>query len=85
MGLGKRKSVQLATRIPAELRRRAKLAAIASDLTLQDYVIAAIEEKLARERAEESDGASGAPGGRRQPLEDDACWRVPPTLLMQVG
>jgi len=38
--------VQLVTRIPVELRRRAKLHCVASDTTLTQFVIDAITERL---------------------------------------
>jgi predicted HicB family RNase H-like nuclease len=41
--------VQLATRIPKELHRRLKLHCVTNDLSLMDFVVAALEERLARE------------------------------------
>ena len=38
----------LVVRVPPTLRRRVKLAAIRSDLTLRDYVELAIRERMAR-------------------------------------
>ena len=39
---------QLATRIPQDLRRRLKQHCVANEITVQDFVVAAIEEKLGR-------------------------------------
>ena len=39
---------QLATRIPKELHRRLKLHCVTNDIMVQDFVVAAIEEKLGR-------------------------------------
>lgn len=73
--------VQLATRIPAHLRRRAKLAAVAADMTLQDFVVEALEEYLARmtgsRGAHDGDGATP----RSCATQDDGEWRVPPPIL----
>ena len=41
--------VQLATRIPKELHRELKLHCVKSDLSLMDFVVQALGEKLARE------------------------------------
>lgn len=75
----KRPVVQLATRIPAHLRRRAKLAAIAADMTLQDFVVDALEEHLRRL------GGGGAITGVADPPtrpcgDHDGSWQVPPAL-----
>ena len=40
--------VQLATRIPKGLHRRLKLHCVTKDIMVQDFVVEAIEEKLAR-------------------------------------
>ena len=48
---------QLATRIPKELHRRLRLYCVTHDMVLMHFVVAAIEEKLARSR--------GAPAKRR--------------------
>jgi hypothetical protein len=42
--------VQLATRIPKSLHRQLKLHCVTSDTTLMDFVVASLEEKLAREQ-----------------------------------
>ena len=39
---------QLATRIPKELHRRLKLHCVTHEIAVQDFVVAAIEEKLGR-------------------------------------
>ena len=39
---------QLATRIPKELHRRLKLHCVMHEIAVQDFVVAAIEEKLGR-------------------------------------
>ena len=39
---------QLATRIPKELHRRLKLYCVMHEIAVQDFVVAAIAEKLAR-------------------------------------
>ncbi len=72
--------VQLATRISADLRRRAKLAAIANDMTLQDFVVEALEEHLAAARAAAGPSASG--DDHRRAADDGGCWAVPPALVM---
>jgi len=41
---------QLATRIPQELHRRLRLYCVTHDIVLMHFVVAAIEEKLGRER-----------------------------------
>jgi hypothetical protein len=41
---------QLATRIPKSLHRQLKLHAVYAEVTLMDFVVAALEEKLAREQ-----------------------------------
>ena len=48
---------QLATRIPQQLHRRLRLYCVTHDLVLMQFVVAAIEEKLAR--------SSGTPAKRR--------------------
>jgi hypothetical protein len=48
---------QLATRIPQSLHRRLRVYCVTHDLVLMHFVVAAIEEKLARSR--------GAPAKRR--------------------
>ena len=40
--------VQLATRIPKELRQRLKLHCVESETSVQDFVLAAVREKLAK-------------------------------------
>ena len=40
--------VQLATRIPKELRQRLKLRCVESETSIQDFVVAALREKLAK-------------------------------------
>jgi hypothetical protein len=39
---------QLATRIPKSLRQRLKLHCVEADVSVQDFVIAAMREKLAK-------------------------------------
>jgi predicted HicB family RNase H-like nuclease len=51
--------VQLATRIPKELHRRLKLHCVTNDLSLMDFVVAALEERLAREGKRAGRRASG--------------------------
>ena len=41
---------QLATRIPQELHRRLRVHCVTHDIVLMHFVVAAIEEKLGRER-----------------------------------
>ena len=41
--------VQLATRIPKTLHRTLKLHCVTADTTVMDFVVTALEEKLARE------------------------------------
>ena len=41
--------VQLATRIPKNLHRELKLHCVKSDVSVMDFVVRALEEKLARE------------------------------------
>lgn len=45
---------QLATRIPKALHRRLKLHCVASDVSVMDFVVRALEERLHRE-ADRSD------------------------------
>ena len=40
--------VQLATRIPKELRQRLKLRCVESETSIQDFVVAALREKVAK-------------------------------------
>ena len=40
---------QLATRIPKELHRRLKLHCVTNDISVMDFVVAALKEKLARQ------------------------------------
>jgi hypothetical protein len=40
----------LSTRIPKELQRRLRLYCVTHDITLMQFVVAAIEEKLGRKR-----------------------------------
>lgn len=49
--------MQLATRIPQSLHRRLRVYCVTHDLVLMHFVVAAIEEKLARAR--------GTPAKRR--------------------
>ena len=58
---------QLGSRIPADLHKRAQHAALDLEITLEQFVAQAIEERVARfeaERAGES-GSSGTPKRRR--------------------
>ena len=41
--------VQLATRIPKQLHRELKLHCVKADVSLMDFVVGALEDKLARE------------------------------------
>ena len=41
--------VQLATRIPKQLHRELKLHCVKSDVSVMEFVVKALEEKLARE------------------------------------
>ena len=41
--------VQLATRIPKQLHRELKLHCVKSDVSVMDFVVGALEEKLHRE------------------------------------
>ncbi|HEV7730912.1 MAG TPA: hypothetical protein VGR62_02075 [Candidatus Binatia bacterium] len=41
--------VQLATRIPKHLHRELKLHCVKSDVSVMDFVVKALEEKLSRE------------------------------------
>jgi predicted HicB family RNase H-like nuclease len=41
--------VQLATRIPKELHRRLKLHCVTHDVSVMEFVVRALEDKLARE------------------------------------
>ncbi len=41
--------VQLATRIPKSLHRQVKLHCIQSDVSLTEFIVQALEEKMARE------------------------------------
>ena len=41
--------VQLATRIPQQLHRELKLHCVKADVSLMDFVVGALEDKLARE------------------------------------
>ena len=41
--------VQLATRIPKELHRTLKLHVVTRDMSVMDFVVRALEEKLGRE------------------------------------
>ena len=56
-GEGREPLTQLATRIPQPLHRRLRLYCVTHDLALMQFVVAAIEEKLAR--------SSGTPAKRR--------------------
>jgi hypothetical protein len=46
---------QLATRIPKELHHRLKLHCVTNDISVMDFVVAAIEEKLGREAKPKTD------------------------------
>jgi hypothetical protein len=62
--------VLLATRVPKTLHRRLKLYSVRTDATLMAFVVAAIEEKLRRERGRgRQQGASEAPARK---IEDRA-------------
>jgi predicted HicB family RNase H-like nuclease len=50
--------VQLATRIPKHLHRELKLHCVKSDVSVMDFVVKALEEKLSRE--------AGGKGERRK-------------------
>ena len=50
---------QLSTRIPKKLNRRLKVFCVTHGIVLMHFVVAAVEEKLAR--------SSGAPAKRRGP------------------
>ena len=50
--------VQLATRIPKHLHRELKLHCVKSDVSVMDFVVKALEEKLSRE--------AGGKGERRR-------------------
>ncbi len=52
--------VQLVTRIPHELRRRAKVHCVRHDTTLTQFVIEAITERLGVERGTQSTGRRAA-------------------------
>ena len=52
--------VQLATRIPKQLHRELKLHCVKSDVSVMDFVVSALEDKLYRE----SRGGSGRRGKR---------------------
>jgi len=41
--------VQLATRIPKQLHRKLKLHCVKADVSLMDFVVSALEDKLQRE------------------------------------
>jgi len=41
---------QLATRIPKELHRRMRLHCVTNDVTVMEFVIRAVKEKLARDK-----------------------------------
>jgi hypothetical protein len=41
--------VQLATRIPKQLHRELKLYCVKSDVSVMDFVVSALQDKLARE------------------------------------
>jgi predicted HicB family RNase H-like nuclease len=42
--------VQLATRIPKDIHRRLRLHCVTQELTMMEFVIRAIEERLARDK-----------------------------------
>jgi len=48
---------QLATRIPKDLHRRLKLHCVTNDIMVQDFVVAAIKEKLGQ-KARRKKGAT---------------------------
>ena len=47
--------MQLATRIPKQLHRELKLHCVKSDVSVMDFVVGALEEKLARESGSKSE------------------------------
>lgn len=47
------KKARLSVDVSPELRRRIRVIASARDLTIRDYVVEALREKLERERADE--------------------------------
>jgi hypothetical protein len=49
MARGEEPWVQLATRIPKPLHRELKLFCVTRDTSVMEFVVAALEEKLARE------------------------------------
>ena len=51
--------VQLATRIPKSLHQKLRLHCVQIDTTVMDFVVAAIREKLARERTRRGGSPSG--------------------------
>src|SRR5438552_1158077 len=57
--------VQLATRIPKELHRRLKLHAVTHDVSLMEFVVSAIEERLAREGGRRRRAVAGGSGRER--------------------
>ena len=54
--------VQLATRIPKQLHRELKLHCVKSDVSVMDFVVGALEEKLARESGGRSERRRAARG-----------------------
>ncbi len=50
--------VQLATRIPKELHRQLKLHCVQSDMSVMDFVVASLEEKLAKASGRKRGGRS---------------------------
>ena len=52
--------VQLATRIPKDLHRRAKLHCIETDRSLTEFIVEALEERMRRD-------AGGRKAGRKAP------------------
>jgi predicted HicB family RNase H-like nuclease len=48
--------VQLATRIPKQLHRELKLHCVKSDISVMEFVVRALEEKLSRDTGSKSAG-----------------------------
>lgn len=51
--------VQLATRIPKQLHRELKLHCVKSDISVMEFVVRALEEKLSRDTSRKSKAARG--------------------------
>jgi predicted HicB family RNase H-like nuclease len=52
--------VQLATRIPKQLHRDLKLHCVKSDISVMEFVVRALEEKLSRDTSRKVKAARGA-------------------------